>query len=137
MHTSLLLIVLILRPCDGRLLVDHVDHVPKALFVFIGEGAHLRAVDVQYCPKLAIAFVAAGDHDLRPSVHVARYVVLKLLSVVSDQTSLLCSTLTALARAHFDLAARENVLVRHILTNENLLIVVRLLVVEAYEAELF
>ena len=95
--TSLQLIVLILTPSGGRLLIDHVYHVSEALLVLISEGAYLRAVDVQHCPKLAIAFIAAGDHDLRAGVHVTCDVVLKLLGVVSHQSALLGSTLPALA----------------------------------------
>ena len=55
---------------------------------------------------------------------------------MSDKRALLTRALATLARSHFDLTAREDVSVAHILTNKNLLFVFWLLVIETNKAEL-
>ena len=69
-------------------------------------------------------------------MHVTRNVVLQLLCIVGDKCALLAGALATLSAAHLDFTARENVSVAHVLPNKDLLVIVRVLVIEAYEAEL-
>ena len=69
-------------------------------------------------------------------MHITGNVVLQLLCVVRDQRSLLLGTLSALTITHFNLTAGKDFRVAHILSNENLSIIVLSFVIEANEAEL-
>ena len=69
-------------------------------------------------------------------MHITGNVVLQLLCVVRDQRSLLLGTLSALTITHFNLTARKDFRVAHVLTDENLSIIVLSFVIEANEAEL-
>ena len=94
----------------------------------------MRAINIEDSSHLAV-LVKAWHHDFRSGEIITGDIVLKLLSVLSDERALLGTALTTLAGTHGNLAARENVGVADILANEDLCINIRLLIVEANEAE--
>ena len=69
-------------------------------------------------------------------MHVTCDVVFHLICVVCNQSAFLCSTLSALSRAHINFSAGKDFSITDVLSNEDLLIIIFSLVVEANEAKL-
>ena len=69
-------------------------------------------------------------------MHVTCDVVFQLFCVMSDQRALLRSTLPALSSSHINFSTGKDVSITYVLSDEDLLIIILPLIVEANEAHL-
>ena len=129
------LIVLVFRPSHGRLFVDHVNEIFEVVLIFFSESADVGAVNIENSSHLP-SFIKAWHDDLRPSEVITGDIVSELLGVERNEGTLLRTALATLTGTHVDFTAWENVRVADVFANENLCVIIRLLVVEANEAEL-
>jgi len=68
-------------------------------------------------------------------MHITSDVIFQLLSVVSNQSALLCRALTTLTGAQVDLSTRKDIGIAHVLTDEDFLLILWFFVIEANKAE--
>ena len=54
--------ILSIRGCTSRSFIDHVDEVFEVLLIDLGEGSHIRAINVQDSAESAV--FAAWNDDL-------------------------------------------------------------------------